>query len=117
MASIQFGIRRIRVLPFSSAVIASLPCLAGLFVLAHIVWRIPVLRFQALVYFVVLILAMVYQLHRIHRVYAPARQIALAAKDDIVANALRELIRTFRWGGLMVLLLSFGVQWGSLFFR
>lgn len=111
MASIEFRVRPLRTLPFSSAVLAALPCLAALAVLLRIAWQIPWLRLEAAAWCAVLLVALLYQLRRIQRVFASTRELAPGAEDEALARALRELVRTFRWGGLMVLLIALGVLW------
>ena len=109
MALAQFPVRRTRVAPFSNALIDCCAFLVGLFALGRIVWHYPLLRLDAVVCFAVVVLILADQFLRIRRVYAAARPIALSAEDDTLAQALRELRRTFRWGCTMVLLLSMGV--------
>ncbi|HUN83304.1 MAG TPA: hypothetical protein VMU48_02945 [Terracidiphilus sp.] len=111
MSGIQFAIRRPKVASFSSVVIDALPFLVGLFTLGRIVWRFPSLRLQAAIFFAVLVLTLLYQMRRIHRVYAAAHPLALRDENDVLARTLSELMRTFRWGGLIVMLLSLGVLW------
>ncbi|MGA8530389.1 MAG: hypothetical protein WB622_11795 [Acidobacteriaceae bacterium] len=111
MAWIQFVFRRTRVVSFSSAIVAALAFLVGLFALGRIVWRVPSLRLQAGIFFAVLVLTLLYQMRRIHRVYAAAQPLALREENDALASTLNEIMRTFRWGGLIVMLLSLGVLW------
>jgi len=111
MAWIQFVFPRTRVVSFSSAIVAALAFLVGLFTLGRIVWRFPSLRLQAAIFFAVLVLTLLYQMRRIHRVYAAAHPLALREENDVLARTLSELMRTFRWGGLIVMLLSLGVLW------
>lgn len=111
MAWIQFAIRRTRVIPFSSAIVAALAFLVGLYIMGRVVWRFPLLHLDAAVFFAVLVLLLIYQMRRIHRVYAAAQPLAISGDNDALAKALNEMMRTFRWGGLIVMLLSLGVLW------
>jgi hypothetical protein len=111
MALFQFASRRLRVVPFSSAVISTLPYLIGLYILGRIVWHFPSLHLLAAGYLAVLVFMLFWQLNRIHRAYDAAGQIALTAQDDTLARALNEMTRTFRWGSSMLMLVSLGVWW------
>jgi len=111
MAWIQFVFRRTRVIPFSSAIVAALAFLVGLYIMGRVVWRIPSLHLDAAVFFAVLVLLLIYQMRRIHRVYTAVQPLALREGNDALARTLNEMMRTFRWGGLIVMLLSLGVLW------
>lgn len=111
MAWIQFAFRRTRVVSFSSAIVAALAFLVGLSIMGRVVWSFPSLHLDAAVFFAVLILTLLYQMRRIHRVYAAAQPLALREENDALAKTVNEMMRTFRWGGLIVMLLSLGVLW------
>jgi hypothetical protein len=111
MAWLQIASRPVSPRPFSSAIFAMLPCLAGMYILGRIVWRFPSLRVEAVGFFAVLMLALFWQLRRIRRVYAAANRVALTGVGDPLAQALNELTRTYQWGSLMFMLLSLGVHW------
>lgn len=72
MSGIQPVFRRTRVLPFSSAIVAALSFLVGLYIMGRVVWRVPSLHLDAAVFFAVLVLMLICQTRRIHRVYTAA---------------------------------------------
>jgi hypothetical protein len=105
---VQIGIRRVNLMPFSSAVISAFLSLAGAFLLTRLIWREPAGHIWSIAGFSLLLVLLLFQLWRIHRLYEAVDEAAIA-KEPLLRKAVNETLRTFNWGNVLFLLLALAV--------
>jgi hypothetical protein len=104
----QLRIRQMRQAHFSSAVVSSLVSLSGGVLLVKLVWAQPSGHIWGAAGFTLLLVLVLFQLGRIHRLYETISPQDLE-REPLLQKSLNETVRTFRFGSAVFLLLALAV--------